>query len=356
MLKKLLVISCILAIMIETLLGCTQNTVSVNLSNTNKKPVKVAVLLYNFNDIFQSLYMESLKQIQKENEGKVEFTFYDGKTDQNVQNETLDTILKEKTFDIIALNLVDSGSSREVIDKIKNYNIPAIFIGGEVKAVASYEKAYFIESHPTEGGELQGKIIIDAWNSNRSSIDKNGDNIIQYIMLMGRSESLQARDRTRYSISTINNARIETQELGTYVANWNKEEAYIAIKSAFSKFGKKIELIISNNDAMAIGAIQALQEYGYNLGDKQKTIAVVGIDAIQEAQDLIKKGFMIGTVIQDPYDLAMALYLMSMNLANNKKPYEGIGYEFDQLRSTLIVPYKGVITNLGKMSDSNSNT
>lgn len=354
MLKKWLIISCILVIMLETLLGCTKNTISVNLSNVNEKPIKVAVLLYSFKDIFQSLYMESLKQIQKENEGKIEFTFYDGKTDQNVQNETLDTILREKTFDIIALNLVDSKSSQEVVDKIKQNNIPAIFIGGEVKAVASYEKAYFIESDPMEGGALQGKIVIDAWNSNKEIIDKNGDNIIQYIMLMGRSESLQAHDRTRYSISTINNARIETQELGTYVANWNKEEAYIAIKSAFSKYGKKIELIIANNDAMAIGAIQALQEYGYNLGDKQKTIAVIGADAIQEAQELIKKGFMTGTVIQDPYDLAMALYLMSMNLANNKKPYEGIGYEFDQLRSTLIVPYKGVLTNVGIMSDNNS--
>ncbi|NOW06648.1 galactose ABC transporter substrate-binding protein [Clostridium beijerinckii] len=356
MLKKWLIISCILVIMLETLLGCTQNTINVNVGNVNEKPVKVDVLIYDFKDIFLSLYMESLKQIQKENEGKIEFTFYDGESDQNVQNVTLDMILKEKTSDIIALNLVDSKSSQDVIDKIKNNNIPAIFIGGDVRAVSSYEKAYFIESDSREGGTLQGKIIIDAWNFNKNSIDKNGDNIIQYIMLIGKSDSLQARERTRYSISTINNARIENKDLGTYIANWNKEEAYIAIKSAFSKYGKKIELIISNNDAMAIGAIQALQEQGYNLGDKEKTIAVVGFDAIQEAQELIKKGFMTGTVIQDPYDLAMALYLMSINLANNKKPYEGIGYEFDQLRSTLIVPYKGVMTNLSMASDSKSST
>ena len=56
----------------------------------------------------------------------------------------------------------------------------------------------------------------------------------------------------------------------------------------------KIEVIIANNDSMAIGAIQALQEYGYNKGDKTKIIPVVGVDAIPEAQDLIKKGIMTG--------------------------------------------------------------
>ena len=51
---------------------------------------------------------------------------------------------------------------------------------------------------------------------------------------------------------------------------------------------------------MAIGAIEALQKYGYNKGDKSKYIPVVGIDGIPEAKDLINKGFMTGTVIQDP--------------------------------------------------------
>ena len=46
------------------------------------------------------------------------------------------------------------------------------------------------------------------------------------------------------------------------------------------KYGDKIEVIISNDDSMAIGAIQALQTYGYNKGDKTKTIPVVGVDEV----------------------------------------------------------------------------
>lgn len=64
------------------------------------------------------------------------------------------------------------------------------------------------------------------------------------------------------------------------------------------RYGDKIEAIISNNDAMAIGAIEALQKYGYNKEDKSKYIPVFGIDGIPAAKDLINKGVMTGTVFR----------------------------------------------------------
>ena len=64
------------------------------------------------------------------------------------------------------------------------------------------------------------------------------------------------------------------------------------------KYSDKIEAIISNDDSMAIGAVQALQKYGYNTGNKSKVIPVVGIDGVPEAIELISKGFMLGTALQ----------------------------------------------------------
>ena len=117
---------------------------------------------------------------------------------------------------------------------------------------------------------LQGKVVINAWNSNKSAIDKNKDNIMQYIMLMGESDNLEAIARTKYSVLTINNAGIKTQQLALKVCNWNEEEAKNITKALLLQFGNKIEAIIANNDSMAIGAIKALQEYGYNKGGKTK--------------------------------------------------------------------------------------
>ena len=145
-------------------------------------------------------------------------------------------------------------------------------------------------------------------------------------------------NRTIYSISTLNDNGIKTQELALKVCNWEQYCAKNAINSLFLKYNGSIEAIIANNDAMAIGAIEALQAYGYNKGDKTKSIPVVGVDAIPQARELIAKGFMNGTVIQDPNDLANALYSIGLNLVYNRDPLEGTNYKLAQ-KGMIETPY-----------------
>jgi len=347
MLKKILIISMVTVMMTAIRGNCDQNMTSNSSRVVEGNPVKVGVLLYRFDDVYISLVRKNLEEIQKENEGKVEFTFYDGKDDQSIQNESLDKLLEKKDVDLLLLNLVDTGSTQAAIDRIKEYNIPVILFNREpviIEAIRSYNKAYFIGTNPAEAGELQGKILANAWNTNKVAIDKNKDNIMQYIMLEGERDNLEAIARTKYSVLTINNAGIKTQELALQVCNWNEKEAKNATKALLAQYGNRIEVIIANNDSMAIGAIEALQELGYNNGDKTKTIPVVGVDAIPEAQDLIKKGFMTGSVIQDASSVAKALYTVGKNLVYNKNPLEGTDYKFDYTGVAIRLPYQEYIS------------
>jgi methyl-galactoside transport system substrate-binding protein len=231
-----------------------------------------------------------------------------------------------------------------LINKIQQKNIPIIFFLNPEPATMDvfkfYPKAYIIASDSKQAGILQGKIIINEWNSNKAIMDRNQDNKLQYILLKGPQGDKQANDRTEYAISTINNSGIKTQELASQFANWDKDIAKTAITALFLNYGDTVEAIISNNDAMAIGAIEALQRYGYNKGNKSKTIPVVGIDAIPEAKDFIKKGFMAGTVIQDPHEQAQALYTVGMNLINNKNPIEGTKYKLYNNEKIIFIPFK----------------
>ncbi|BCZ48771.1 D-galactose-binding periplasmic protein [Clostridium gelidum] len=346
-LKRILTIFMVTAMIIVTLTDCSKKAVST--SSDQEKPVKVAVFLIDFTDKYISLVRENLENIQKENEGKVEFTFYDGKSDKAIQNEQIDKVLEEGT-DLILLNLVsyrDREAVQTVINKIKATNIPVILFNREPldkQAVQSYSKGYFVGTDAKEAGVLQGEILINAWNTNKESIDKNRDNIMQYVMLEGERNNIEAIERTKYSVSTIQQAGIKTEELELKFADWNTELAQNATEPLFLKYGDKIEVIIANNDAMAIGAIQALQKYGYNKGDKTKTIEIVGIDAIPEAQDLIRKGFMGGTVIQDAPAMAKALYTVGMNLVYNRNPLDGTEYKFDDTGVAIRIPYKEYIS------------
>lgn len=158
---------------------------------------------------------------------------------------------------------------------------------------------------------------------------------MQYVLLKGRANDPIAIGRTKDVISTINASGIKTEELALINTNWSKEFAKESIENLFLKYSNKIEAIISNNDAMTIGAIEALQKYGYNTGDKLKYISVVGIDGIKE-KDLIDKGLMTGTVILDPKITAEAYYNIGMNLINNKNPIENTNNEFDD--GSILIP------------------
>ncbi len=341
--KKMLLITELLIILFTIIFLCNVNKISVKTINEIQNPVKAAVLLYRFDDAYTSLVRQGFEEIQKNNEGKIEFTFYDGKDNQQIQNETIDTVLENKSADLLLLNLVDVKSGYEVINRIKGYNIPVVLFSREpvnIGAVQSYSKAYFVGTNGAEAGVLQGRILINAWNKNKTAIDIDGDNILQYIMLMGESDNKEAIERTQYSVSTINDAQIQTQQLELAVCNWNRDLARDKFEQLFLYYGNRIEAIISNNDEMAIGAIEALQKYGYNKGGGSKTITVVGVDAIPAAQELIKQGEMTGSVLQDAPAMAEACYAIGINLVKGKPPLEGTQYKFDETGVAVRIPYR----------------
>ena len=345
--KRRLMIMVASVIMIALIASCDQSVTRTSSRVVEGELIKIGVLLYRFDDDYISLVRQSLEEIQKENEGKVEFTFYDGKNDQSIQNESIDTLLEKDEVDLLLVNLVETNSTRLVINKIKEKNIPIILFNREpvsIEAIQSYNKSYYIGTKVEEAGILQGKVVTNAWNSNKATVDKNKDNILQYIMLMGESDNLEAITRTKYSVLTINNGGIATQELALKVCNWNEEEAKNITKALLLQLGNKVEAIIANNDSMAIGAIKALQEYGYNKGGKTPTITVVGVDVIPEAQKLIKEGIMTGSVLQDSSALAKTLYTVGINLVYNRNPLYDTEYKFDDTGVTIRLPYKEYIS------------
>ena len=343
--KKLLALILISGLMSATFISFFQNNVIASSNVTERSPIKVGVFIYDFNDQYVSLVKQNLEEIQKENENIVEFNFFDAKGNQVIQNESIDKVLTEN-YNLLIINLVNFNIDllQDTLKKIKEKNIPLILYNEPDENIIRFKdlpkQTIFVASDINQSGILQGQLLVDKWNTDKESIDKNGDNIIQYVMLKGRVNTPVAIARTKYSISTINDAGIKTEEIASIPSEWNQDLARSSIESLFLRYGNKIEAIIANNDAMAIGAIEALQKYGYNKGDKSMTIPVVGIDGIPAARDLIQKGFMTGTVFQDPHAIAEALYTIGMNLSSSKYPLENTNYKFDNTGIVIRLPYQ----------------
>ena len=182
-LKRILTIIIVVFMISVTLTDCSKKAVST--ITTPEKPVKVAVFLLDFTDDLISEIRQNLEDIQKENPGKVEYTFYDGKSDQAIQNEELDKVLKEGT-DLILLNIVNRGDAQAVINRIKETNTPVILFNREPVTpvpIQSYNKALYIGTDGKETGIIQGKMLVDAWKTSKQYIDKNNDehNAICYV-------------------------------------------------------------------------------------------------------------------------------------------------------------------------------
>lgn len=343
--KKILTMAMATVMVTASLVGCGGNSGASKGGDTSKgDKIKVGVCLYKFDDTYISTVRQSLEKLQSENSDKVEFTFYDGKGDQATQNDSIDTLL-QKDVDLLLVNLVDTGAAPTVIDKIKAAEKPVVLFNREpsADAIKAYDKAIFVGTNAKEAGVMQGEIVSKVWEKDKAAIDKNGDGILQYVMLKGEPDNPEAVARTQYSVSTLNDKGVKTEELALQVCNWDQALAQNATEAWFSKFGDKIEAVIANNDGMAQGAIAALQAQGYNNGDAAKTIPVVGVDATAAAQDLISKGFMLGSVLQDAEGMAKALYETGMNLAGGKSAVEGTSYKFDDTGVAVRIPYQPYI-------------
>lgn len=160
--------------------------------------------------------------------------------------------------------------------------------------------------------------MIDAYRQN-SQMDKNGDGILQYVMLEGEAGHQDSIVRTEQSVATIENAGIQLEKLDYGIANWDRSQAQTKMLEIYRKHGDAIELIIANNDDMALGAIDALESLGVQ---REQWPVIVGIDGTDVGIDAVKNGKMIGTVYNDAKGQAQALIDVACTLFWGKEVEE----------------------------------
>ena len=326
--KKFLSMILVFTMMTTIITGC----------GAKSDKLKIGVLIYKYDDTYISSVRQALEAEAKD-DVEVELLMNDGQNDQSKQNDQID-ILIEKKVNALIVNIVDIGAAKSAIDKAEEAGIPVIFFNREpdTDVTKAYDKARFVGTRPEEAGIIQGEMMAEVWNEGK--YDRNNDSTMQYVMLKGDADNPEAIARTEYSIKTLNEAGIKTEELGLQVANWDNDKANQAVEAWLAKDGDKIEFIIANNDGMASGAIAALQNAGYNSGDSNKYIPVFGVDATEEAVSLIGKGEMTGTVKQDGEGMAKAVYAMAKNVAKGKDFIEGTSYEYDETGVSVRIPYQ----------------
>lgn len=294
---------------------------------------KIGVTIYKYDDNFMSFVRRA---IETNAQGKAELILNDSQNSQATQNEQVDMMIS-KGVKALAINLVDPQAAPSIIEKAKTKNLPIIFFNKEPneEVLKSYEKCWYVGTESKESGIIQGKMIADLWKKN-PNWDKNKDGKIQYVLLKGEPGHPDAESRTKYAVEEIKNAGIEVEQLELQTGMWDTVKGKELMDAWLSKHGDKIEFVIANNDAMALGAIQSLKAAGYFTNGK--FMPVVGVDAIPDAIQQIKDGLMVGTVLNDAKNQGKATLELALNAAQGKDPIEGTQWKLDENKAVR-VPY-----------------
>ena len=231
---------------------------------------------------------------------KYEVTMVDGKNDMGEQTNQIDTFITQK-MDVIICNLVQTSSAEVIIDKVVAAGIPLVLINREPLGDNGDESYPGIIDNPTvcyvgadarQSGTYQGEIVLALPNKG----DINGDGVVSYVMVVGDPENPDAQYRTEYSIKALTDAGVQVKELVKNVGNWDQTKGQEIVAAALTQYGDEIEVVFCNNDGMALGAAAAIEAAGRKVGED---IYLLGVDALDECQEMVQKGTMTGTVLND---------------------------------------------------------
>ena len=279
--------------MIVSLMGCGSSNKKTN------KTMRVGVVTYTSDDPFINAMVEKVKSNLKTMETtnmNVIVSVRSGDNDQREQDEIVDEMI-DAGCDVLCVNLVDRTAPANIIKSARQSDIPVIFFNREPVRddLMQWEKLYYVGCDAKESGDMQGEIAAN-YIKKHGEVDRNGDGKIQYVLLEGEAGHQDAISRTDCSVKTIMECGVELEKLSYQFADWNRGQAENRMTQLISQYGSQIELVISNNDEMALGAVEA---YNNSSISRDKWPVIFGIDGLDDALQAIKQGNMQGTVYND---------------------------------------------------------
>lgn len=301
--------------------------------------------IYSASDNFNS-YIG--KAITNACDGIFKTNIEDGQNDQSTQNNQVDTMLA-KGASAVAVSVCDVTAAPTLIQKCKDAgNVPIIFFNKEITdydVINSYENAYQVTSTGGDyGASIQAQMVIDYWKEH-PEMDKNGDGKLQLVYLMGDPGHTASQPRCDYLKSTIEDAGIEIDLLAEDTGMWVTATAKEKMDAWVSKYGDEIECCVAGNDAMALGALSAVEAAGFNTDGEEssKYIPIYGIDALPEILSKIESGEITGSVLQDAKTQGQTIVKMAENLTSGKDAVDGIeDVEVEEEAKAVRVPYQAI--------------
>ncbi len=258
---------------------------------------------------------EKAKEYEKEREIKVILDIQDAKSSQNTQNNQVERFIS-LGCDVLCINLVDRMDASTIIDKAMTAGVPVVFFNRQPveEDMNRWDHLYYIGVDAKETAVLQGQMIVDLYREQPLAVDLNGDGVVSYVMLEGETSHQDSLIRTEWSIQTLKNGNVPIEKITGGIANWERSQASALMEQWLLAYPDTIELVVSNNDDMALGAIDALDRAGIT------KINVIGIDGTTPGLEALENGKLLGTVSANKEIYGSAIIELAASCAMGENP------------------------------------
>ena len=305
---------------------------------TETEKINIGLASYNQSDTYinelVSCFKEECNRLET-NQHPLSVTVQDAAGSQKIQNDQVKRLIKEGC-NVLCVNLADRTNPSEIIEAAKESDIPIIFFNREPVAedLNQWEKLYYVGAKAKQSGVMQGELAADLiWE--RKTVDRNKDGKIQYVVLEGEMGHQDAIVRTESAVDSLKEKGVELEKLSYEIANWNRAQAQNRMTQMINQYNNQIELVLANNDDMALGAIDAYEKLGYTETDIP---AFLGIDGTDEGLEAVLEEKMAATVYNDKEAQANAMAQLARQLVTGEKMKK---VEFENQRY-IYLPYEKV--------------
>lgn len=331
--KNIITAGILFCMALQGLSGCKKQDLP------SQQAIYIGVTYYDQSDIFLNelldCFKEEIREMETEDK-KVTMTIQGAGGSQKTQNDQVKELIAGGC-NVLCVNLVDRTDPSEIIDLARDYDIPLIFFNREPVAedMQQWDKLYYVGADAQESGTMQGEIAADVIKKN-PQIDRNKDGKIQYVVLEGEPGHQDTIIRTENAVEALKENGIELEKLSYGLANWNRAQAENRMSQMISQYQTKIELVLANNDEMALGAIDAYEKLNYT----ESTLPLFfGIDGTDVGLKAVLESKLDGTVYNDKEGQAEAMAKLAEVLVTG----EGIEEIPFENQRYLYLPYAKVL-------------
>lgn len=331
--KNIITAGILFCMALQGLSGCKKQDLP------SQQAIYIGVTYYDQSDIFLNelldCFKEEIREMETEDK-KVNVTIQGAGSSQKTQNDQVKELI-DGGCNVLCVNLVDRTDPSEIIDLARDYDIPLIFFNREPVAedMQQWDNLYYVGADAKESGTMQGEIAADVIKKN-PQIDRNKDGKIQYVVLEGEPGHQDTIIRTENAVEALKENGIELEKLSYGLANWNRAQAENRMSQMISQYQTKIELVLANNDEMALGAIDAYEKLNYT----ESTLPLFfGIDGTDVGLKAVRESKLDGTVYNDKEGQAEAMAKLAEALVTG----EGIEEIPFENQRYLYLPYAKVL-------------